>query len=121
MEPGLIVTNAHVVAGENHTQVQVDGIGPDLAGEVVGFDVHDDIALLRVPGLNCGRCRSRPRPRRDLGRDSRLSADGPFNAQAGRIGQTGTVRTQNAYGQGDVTRSITPLRGRSDRETRAGR
>ena len=29
--PGLVVTNAHVVAGEDHTQVQVGGIGPDLA------------------------------------------------------------------------------------------
>ena len=38
--------------------------------------------------------------------------DGSFNVQPGRIGQTGTVRTQNAYGQGDVTRSITPLRGK---------
>jgi S1-C subfamily serine protease len=111
--PGLIVTNAHVVAGEEHTQVQVGGIAPDLAGEVVGFDVHDDIALLRVPGLRL--------PSLAFARTARSGTaaailgyplDGAFNVQPGRIGQTGTVRTQDAYGQGDVARSITPLRGK---------
>jgi S1-C subfamily serine protease len=111
--PGLVVTNAHVVAGENHTQVQVGGLGPDLAGEVVGFDVHDDIALLRVPGL-----RLPPLSFAPVARSGTAAAilgyplDGPFNVQPGRIGQTGTVRTQNAYGQGNVARSITPLRGK---------
>ena len=38
--------------------------------------------------------------------------DGPFNVQPGRIGQIGAVHTQNAYGQGNVARSITPLRGK---------
>jgi S1-C subfamily serine protease len=111
--PGLVVTNAHVVAGEHHTQVQVGGIGPDLAGEVVGFDVHDDIALLRVPGLRL--------PSLSFASAARSGTaaailgyplDGAFNVQPGRIGQTGTVRTQDAYGQGNVARSITPLRGR---------
>jgi S1-C subfamily serine protease len=111
--PGLVVTNAHVVAGEDHTQVQVRGIGHDLAGEVVGFDVHDDIALLRVPGLQLRSLSFAPSARSGtaaaiLG----YPLDGAFNVQPGRIGQTGTVRTQNAYGQGNVARSITPLRGK---------
>ncbi len=110
--PGLVVTNAHVVAGEDHTQVQVGGIGPDLAGEVVGFDAHDDIALLRVPGLRLPSLAFAP----SAGRGTAAAIlgyplDGPFNVQPGRIGQTGTVHTQNAYGQGNVSRSITPLRG----------
>src|SRR6185312_16037934 len=50
--PGLVVTNAHVVAGENDTVVQVGGELPDLRAEVVDFDPHDDIAVLRVPGLH---------------------------------------------------------------------
>jgi hypothetical protein len=111
--PGLVVTNAHVVAGEDHTQVQVGGKGADLAGEVVGFDVHDDIALLRVPGL-----RLPPLSFAGSAQSGTAAAilgyplDGPFNVQPGRIGQTGAVRTQNAYGQGDVARSILPLRGK---------
>jgi S1-C subfamily serine protease len=111
--PGLVVTNAHVVAGEDHTQVQIGGRGPDLGAEIVGFDVHDDIALLRVPGLRL-RSLSFARSARSGTAAAILGypLDGPFNMQPGRIGQTGTVRTQDAYGQGDVARSITPLRGK---------
>jgi S1-C subfamily serine protease len=38
--------------------------------------------------------------------------DGPFDAEPGRVGQTQTVSTENAYGVGHVQRSITALRGR---------
>jgi S1-C subfamily serine protease len=38
--------------------------------------------------------------------------DGPFDAEAGRIGATRTVLSQDAYGRGPVRRSVTPLRGR---------
>jgi S1-C subfamily serine protease len=111
--PALVVTNAHVVAGEDHTQVQVRGVGPDLAAEVVGFDVHDDIAVLRVPGLRLRALRFAPSaPSGTSAAILGYPLDGPFNVQPGRIGQTGTVRTQNAYGQGNVPRSITPLRGK---------
>ena len=37
--------------------------------------------------------------------------DGAFDAEPGRLGQTETVDTQNAYGQGHVLRTITALRG----------
>jgi S1-C subfamily serine protease len=111
--PGLVVTNAHVVAGEDHTQVQVGGVGHELSAQVVGFDVANDIALLRVPRL---RLRSLlfalSAPSGTAAAILGYPLDGAFNVQPGRIGQTGTVPTQNAYGQGDVARSITPLRGK---------
>jgi uncharacterized membrane protein required for colicin V production len=91
----LVVTNAHVVAGESDTVVQIGGIAPGLPARAVVFDPHDDIAVLRVAGLN----------------EPTLKLDGPFNAQAGRIGQTQNVNTQDAYGNGPVQRSITSLRG----------
>jgi S1-C subfamily serine protease len=110
--PGLVVTNAHVVAGEDHTQVQVGGIGPDFAAEVVGFDVHNDIAVLRVPGLALASLPLAPSaPSSTEAAILGYPLDGPFNVQPGRLGQTETVRSQNAYGQGNVVRSITPLRG----------
>ena len=111
--PGLVVTNAHVVAGEHDTQVQARGDGPDLPAEVIRFDSRNDVAVLRVGDL-AGRALA-------LADDPRAGTaaailgyplDGPFDAEPGRIGQTQRVRTQDAYGQGDVVRSITTLRGR---------
>ena len=50
--PGLVVTNAHVVAGEHHTQVtRPDGRGRALNATVVAFDASRDLALLHVNGL----------------------------------------------------------------------
>jgi S1-C subfamily serine protease len=37
--------------------------------------------------------------------------NGPFTATAGRIGQTGNILTEDAYGRGPVSRRITTLRG----------
>jgi len=51
VQPGLIVTNAHVVAGEDDTQVQLhDGSSRDAT--VVAYDSRRDIAVLRVDGLD---------------------------------------------------------------------
>ena len=47
----LVVTNAHVVAGEPETRVQRDD-GDRLRAEVVAFDPRRDLAVLRVPGLD---------------------------------------------------------------------
>jgi S1-C subfamily serine protease len=111
--PGVVVTNAHVVAGEHDTQVQSGGAGAYLPAEVIGFDPRNDVAVLRVAGLPGRVLTVAADPR--AGTAAAILGyplDGPFDAEAGRIGQTQLVRTQNAYGQGDVLRSITTLRGR---------
>jgi hypothetical protein len=46
----LVVTNAHVVAGENRTRI-VTSDGRRLDTTVVAFDPNRDLAVLRVPGL----------------------------------------------------------------------
>src|SRR5207248_8077184 len=51
-EPGLVVTNAHVVAGEDDTTVQLQGTGPHLSATAVSFDPRNDVAVLRVPGAS---------------------------------------------------------------------
>lgn len=48
--PDLVVTNAHVVAGQRRTSV-VRPDGRRLPAEVVVFDPARDLALLEVPGL----------------------------------------------------------------------
>jgi S1-C subfamily serine protease len=110
--PGLVVTNAHVVAGETNTVVQPGGQAPGLAAHAVAFDPHDDIALLRVPGLDLPPLTLVAHPR--AGTAAAILGyplDGPFDARPGRIGHTETVNTQDAYGNGPIQRSITTLRG----------
>jgi S1-C subfamily serine protease len=110
--PGLVVTNAHVVAGESDTRVQVGGNSPGLPAEAVDFDPRDDVAILRVAGLglhSLGIARSAP-----SGSSAAILGypeDGPFNAQPARVGQTLKVETDNAYGQGPILRLVTQLRG----------
>ena len=48
--PGVVVTNAHVVAGEKAPRVEPFQ-GKSLPATVVLFDANRDLALLRVPGL----------------------------------------------------------------------
>jgi S1-C subfamily serine protease len=110
--PDLVVTNAHVVAGETDTTVQVGGAPHNLSVHVLDFDPHDDVAVLYVPGLAAGplRLAGDPKP----GQSAAILGyplDGPFTAVAGRIGATQIVSTQDAYGNGPVLRSIQSLRG----------
>ena len=110
--PGVVVTNAHVVAGESSTNVELQGNLPGFDAEVIDFDPHDDIAILRVPDLHepVLHLATNPRP----GTAAAILGyplDGPFDKEPGRIGQTEEVSTENAYGNGPVLRSITPLRG----------
>jgi S1-C subfamily serine protease len=111
-EPDVVVTNAHVVAGEQDTTVQVGGHSPDLVARPIAFDSTDDVAILQVPGLeepSLGLV-SNPasgRPGVILG----YPENGPLNAQPGRIGRTQSVLTQDAYGRGLVSRLLTPVRG----------
>jgi S1-C subfamily serine protease len=109
---GLVVTNAHVVAGESDTAVQVDGQPPNLPARALVFDPHDDIAVLRVAGLREPALPVLADPRRGtaaaiLG----YPQDGPYRAEPGRLGQTEPVHTEDAYGNGPVLRSIAALRG----------
>jgi S1-C subfamily serine protease len=111
-EPDLVVTNAHVVAGEQDTTVQVGGRGAELAAEAIAFDPNDDLALLRVPGLGLPSLALLPSPEAGTGGAILgYPENGPFDVEPARIGRTQSVVTQNAYGEGPVQRLLTPLRG----------
>jgi S1-C subfamily serine protease len=51
VDTDLVVTNAHVVAGETETEVARDD-GSRVKATVVAFDPHRDLAVLRASGLN---------------------------------------------------------------------
>jgi S1-C subfamily serine protease len=111
--PGLVVTNAHVVAGEDDTSVQVGGTGPHLDANAVAFDSTNDIAVLRVsdlPGLPALSFAPDPAARSD-GAILGFPENGPYDVRAARLGQTRAVVSQDAYGNGPVTRQMTTFRG----------
>jgi S1-C subfamily serine protease len=107
---GLVVTNAHVVAGEDDTTV--DGTaGPPLPAEAVAFDARNDVAVLRVRGLGARPLeQSEPRAGR-RGAVLGYPDNGPLTAIPARIGRTTAVLSIDAYGHGPVARRITSLRG----------
>jgi S1-C subfamily serine protease len=110
---GVVVTNAHVVAGQDDTTVQLEGEGGRHDADVILFDVTNDLAILRSSGIS-----GAPSLRMNEGADPGTSAailgfpeNGPYDVQPGRLGDTTTANTQDAYGRGPVRRTITTLRG----------
>lgn len=110
--PDVVVTNAHVVAGEDDTTVKLNG-GDEHDAHAKAFDAHNDVAVLHVPGLGA--------PPLDLRMQGAVGSqvailgypkNGPFRTEPGRLGDTRTVISQDAYGNGPVRRRITSLRGR---------
>ncbi len=112
--PGVVVTNAHVVAGQDQgeTVVRMRDRGRQYPATAIAFDSRNDIAVLRVPGLPAG-----PLPyAREVkvgepGAALGYPLSGPFTARATRIGPTEVVLTQDAYGQRLVRRKIVAFRG----------
>ena len=110
--PGVVVTNAHVVAGEDDTTVKLDG-GSELDAAATVFDPHNDIAVLRVGGLDAPPLELRMQG--PVGEQVAILGypkNGPYRAEPGRLGDTRTVISQDAYGNGPVRRRIASLRGR---------
>ena len=109
---GVVVTNAHVVAGQEDTRVLPGGEEPGLDATAIAFDARNDVAVLRVEGLGA--------PALPLADDPRAGTsaavlgfplNGPYDVRAGRVGQTREVLTSDAYGRGPVRRSIVSFRG----------
>jgi S1-C subfamily serine protease len=109
--PGLVVTAAHVVAGQNDTVVELES-GIRLSATPVAFDRRDDVAVLRVAGLDARPLRmTNPRVGSAVAVLG-FPENGPFTATPGRIGPTQIRLTEDAYGTGHVFRELTSLRGR---------
>lgn len=109
--PGLVVTNAHVVAGQRDTVVD-SASAPPLRAQVVAFDVRDDVAVLRVSGnLNSPSLeQAEPRPG-DSVAILGYPENGPLAVRPGRVGRTAIVLSEDAYGRGPLPRRITSFRG----------
>ena len=110
VRPGLVVTNAHVVAGIESPVVD-RGDENAMRGRVVAFDAGNDVALVRVPGL--------PGTPLDLatagyGQPAALLGfpmNGPFLVTPVRIGGSADIVARDAYGRPQVRRAVIGLRG----------
>jgi S1-C subfamily serine protease len=102
---GLVVTNAHVVAGVSKITVTSDE--DDYSAVIVGFDAHVDLAVLRVAGL-----KAKPLPMAvpedgEVGAVLGYPGGGALSVQPYRLDSTIIANTADIYGGGPVRRSVT--------------
>ncbi|HEU5490807.1 MAG TPA: MarP family serine protease [Gaiellaceae bacterium] len=107
---GLVVTNAHVVAGIVNPRVDTPA-GRAFSATVVVFDATNDLAVLRVAGLG-----SRALRLADPERSASVALvgyprNGPLTRVPARLGGTARVLSRDAYGEGPVRRQVTAIRG----------
>jgi uncharacterized membrane protein required for colicin V production len=110
VRPGLVVTNAHVVAGEDDTTVTTQG-GASLEATPVHYDPENDLAVLRIdtelPALPVA-------PDPQSGASAAVLGypeNGPYSVAPARLGETRETIGEDSYGQGPVRRPIASLRG----------
>lgn len=108
--PGKVMTNAHVVAGVDDPEVEVDAETTELA-RVVLYDPDLDLAVLSVdtgdaPVLDLHAAQPED-PVAIVG----YPQDGPFDVQPGRIRAEQRLRSPDIYGDGTVLRDVFSLRG----------
>jgi S1-C subfamily serine protease len=102
---GLVVTNAHVVAGEDVTTVQRSD-GSEVEARVVAFDPNRDLAVLAAPDL------ARPALARDTTRPGGVGAafghpqGGPLRAAPFSVGQVTQATGSDIYDRQKVTREV---------------
>jgi S1-C subfamily serine protease len=107
--PGLVVTNAHVVAGIAAPLVQ---IGRTVkATEVVLFDPSFDLAVLRVSGLSAPPLQLDPAP---VGRGTQAAVlgfpgGGPFTVDAAGVMAAFEAQGRDIYGHGLTVRNVYEL------------
>ncbi len=108
---GVVVTNAHVVAGADRVSVQT-ARGRAWTGEVVAFDPRRDVAVIRVENLPL-----RPLPvgqplsRGDEAVVAGYPWDGPYRVGPVRVRERILARGADIRGVPGVAREIYALRG----------
>lgn len=107
--PGVVITAAHVVAGVRVPRVD-RGEGRFRRARIVAFDVANDLAVLRVAGLD-----GTPLQLADPASGVEVALAGfPGNEALsmvpGRLGDTGEIVLANAYGIRRTFRTVTTIR-----------
>lgn len=110
VQPEIVVTNAHVIAGADDTTVTTQN-GTQLAATPIYYEPRLDLALLRVgtalPTLPVSSQRHEGEDAAVLG----YPENGPYQLSPARIGETRATISEDSYGNGPVERTITALSG----------
>jgi S1-C subfamily serine protease len=108
--PGLVVTNAHVIAGSDDTTVTTPE-GIELEATPVYYSPAKDLALLRVgaelPVLTLAAGAEPGEDAAVLG----YPENGPYALTPARVGESRPTVSEDSYGNGPITRTITALGG----------
>ncbi|HEX6782905.1 MAG TPA: MarP family serine protease [Solirubrobacterales bacterium] len=110
VEPGVVVTNAHVIAGSDDTTVTTQD-GAELDATPIYYAPRQDLALLRVgvalPALPISDERREGEDGAVLG----YPENGPYALAPARIGETRATISEDSYGNGPVERTIVAMSG----------
>lgn len=104
---GLVVTNAHVVAGMTEPLVQRGGVGRHHISTVVAFDARSDLAILAVPSLKAPPMTwAESVASGDVVAALGFPMGGPYHVSPGVVVRTTQVRSNDIYGQQRFLRDI---------------
>jgi S1-C subfamily serine protease len=104
----LVVTNAHVVAGEPTTEVQRQD-GTSVPAGLVAFDPERDLAVLRAPGLDAAALPIAESAVGQVGAVFGHPGGGPLELSPFEVRQRVTARGADIYGRGGVERDVLVL------------
>ena len=113
IRPGLVITNAHVVAGVAEPEVRVRQGDRPLRATVVHFDPQVDVALLSVPQLESAPLGLASAPA-GSGRPAVVAGfpeSGPYRVEPARIRTMVRAVGDDIYGQSGVEREVYAFRG----------
>jgi S1-C subfamily serine protease len=108
--PQIVVTNAHVVAGEDDTTVTSQD-GATFDATAVHYDPENDLALLHVETTLPSLPLAPSAPRGSGGAVLGYPENGPYALAPARVGDTRSVISEDSYGAGPIRRTIAFLRG----------
>jgi S1-C subfamily serine protease len=110
VEPGVVVTNAHVIAGADDTTVTTHD-GAELEATPIYYSPRQDLALLQVgaalPPLPVSSSREAGADAAVLG----YPENGPYSLAPARIGETRETISEDSYGNGPIERTIVAMSG----------
>jgi S1-C subfamily serine protease len=102
---GLVVTNAHVVAGEDSTDL-LRSDGSKVKGTVVAFDPNRDIAVLSAPSLGRPALARGTAHTGDHGAVFGHPGGGPLRAAPFEVGRTVQATGTDIYDQAHTERAV---------------